>query len=65
MIGKILTLMRGEKKMVTIKIKQVKPRDLIAMDLRTSKYRMRVVKSKKSYNRHVENQQLKKELTYG
>lgn len=51
--------------MITIKLKQVKPRNLITRDLHTSKYRMRVVESKKSYNRHVENQQLKKELTYG
>jgi hypothetical protein len=31
--------------------KSMKPRDLVAKDLRTPKYRMRVVESKVKYNR--------------
>jgi hypothetical protein len=58
--------MRGEKKMaLKIKVKTVKPRNLIAMDLRTSKYRMRVVQSEKVYKRTKQKQQLQKELVYG
>jgi len=45
--------------------KITKPRDLIAKDLRTPKYRMRVVQSEKSYNRKTENLALRKELSYG
>lgn len=37
-----------------LKIKTSKPRNFVAMDLRTPKYRMKVVKSKKSYNRQSE-----------
>ena len=37
-----------------IKLKDVKPRNLVAKDLLTPKYRMRVVKSKKAYNRQSE-----------
>ena len=37
-----------------LKIKASKPRNFVAMDLRTPKYRMKVVKSKKSYNRQSE-----------
>jgi hypothetical protein len=37
--------------MVTKKRKRVKKRDPIAKDLRTPKYRLRVVKSKKLYKR--------------
>lgn len=51
--------------MVKIKIKKVKPRDLIAKDLLTSKYRMRVVSSEKIYKRTKLKQELKKELAYG
>ena len=39
-----------------LKIKTSKPRNFVAMDLRTPKYRMKVVKSKKSYNRQSEKQ---------
>jgi hypothetical protein len=45
--------------------KITKPRNLIAKDLRTPKYRMRVVQSEKSYNRKTENLALRKELSYG
>lgn len=45
--------------------KITKPRNLIAKDLRTPKYRMRVVQSEKSYNRKTENFALRKELSYG
>jgi hypothetical protein len=37
-----------------LKIKTGKPRNFVAMDLRTPKYRMKVVKSKKLYNRQSE-----------
>jgi len=39
-----------------LKIKTGKPRNFVAMDLRTPKYRMKVVKSKKLYNRQSEKQ---------
>lgn len=39
-----------------LKIKTGKPRNFVAMDLRTPKYRMKVEKSKKSYNRQSEKQ---------
>jgi hypothetical protein len=42
--------------------KLLKPRNLIAKDLRSPKYRIRVVNSKKSYNRKNEKQQLIREL---
>lgn len=46
-------------------VKTTKPRNLIAMDLHTSKYRMRVVQSEKVYKRNKQKQQLQKELVYG
>jgi len=39
-----------------LKIKTGKPRNFVAMDLRTPKYRMKVENSKKSYNRQSEKQ---------
>ena len=48
-----------------IKVEKVKPRNLVAMDLRTSKYRMRVVQSDKVYKRNKLKQEIKKELAYG
>jgi hypothetical protein len=58
--------MRGEKKMdFKFKLKKMKPRDLIAKDLLTSKYRMRVVSSDKIYKRTKIKQELRKELAYG
>jgi hypothetical protein len=45
--------------------KVLKPRNLIAKDLRTSKYRMRVVQSDKVYKRTKLKQEIKKELAYG
>lgn len=45
--------------------KTIKPRNLIAKDLRTPKYRLRVVRSEKTYNRKTENLALRKELSYG
>ncbi len=44
-----------------IELEQKKPRNWVARDLRTPKYRMRVVDSKKSYKR-VNKTELKKEL---
>ena len=40
----------------------LKPRNLVAKDLRTPKYRMRVVSLAKAYNRKKEQAKLKKEL---
>ena len=37
-----------------LKIKTGKPRNFVAMDLRTPKYRMKVTQSKKLYNRQSE-----------
>jgi hypothetical protein len=45
-----------------IKIEIKKPRNLIAKDLRTPKYRQRVVESRKRYNRKVDKQSFTKEL---
>jgi hypothetical protein len=45
-----------------IKVEKVKPRNLIAMDLRTSKYRMRVVQSDKVYKRTKLKQGFMKDL---
>lgn len=51
--------------MVSKKIESVlKPRNLVAKDLRTSKYRMRVVQSEKVYKRTKQKQEFKKELVY-
>lgn len=47
-----------------IKIPVTKPRDLIAKDLLTPKYRMRVTKNKKSYNRQSEKKLTKKANQY-
>lgn len=43
------------------KLKQQKPRNLVAKDLRTPKYRMRVVRSKKEYTRVSEFKILKEQ----
>ena len=42
-----------------------KPRDMIAKDLRSPKYRMRVVACKKQYNRNEQKKSLQKDLVYG
>lgn len=47
-----------------VKLPLLKPRDLIAKDLLTPKYRMRVVNSKKAYNRQSEKK-LAKRGEYG
>jgi hypothetical protein len=41
-----------------------KPRNPIAKDLRTPKYRMRVVSLEKAYNRKKEQQKLIKEIKH-
>lgn len=41
-----------------------KPHNFVAKDLRTTKYRMRVVQSDKNYNRHALKAELKKEISY-
>lgn len=45
-------------------MKKMKPRNLIAKDLRTPKYRMRIVQSDKIYSRKKEKQTIQKELAY-
>lgn len=42
----------------------LKPKNLVAKDLRTPKYRMRVVQSDKKYNRAASKLQLQKEKSY-
>lgn len=42
-----------------------KPRNTIAKDLRSPKYRMRVEICKKRYNRNEDKNSLRKELVYG
>ena len=44
--------------------KMEKPRNLIAKDLRSPKYKMRVVKSIKVFNRAESRNELRRELTY-
>ena len=41
-----------------------KPRNLIAKDLRTPKYKMRVVQSDRIYSRKKQKQTTQKELAY-
>lgn len=45
--------------------KVTKPRNLVAKDLRSPKYRMRVAQSEKTYNRKTEFIAIRKELSYG
>jgi hypothetical protein len=45
-----------------INIKISKPRNLIAKDLRTPKYRIRVAESKKDYNRQSEKLACNREI---
>ncbi len=42
----------------------MKPRNSVAKDLRTPKYRMRVVPLVKIYNRKKEEQRMRKEFRY-
>lgn len=44
---------------------KLKPRNPVAKDLRTPKYKMRVVESTKVYNRQSEKLAAKRELAYG
>lgn len=39
-----------------------KPRNFVAKDLRSSKYRLRVAQSKKAFNRAAEKSMLRKEF---
>jgi len=48
-----------------MKIEALKPRNLVAKDLRTPKYRMRVVSSKKQFKRNDQKEMTRKELAYG
>lgn len=51
--------------MTKIIVKYRKPRDFIARDLHTPKYRMRVVSSEKVYNREKEKRKFREELIHG
>jgi hypothetical protein len=53
----------GYNTTMKINLKQQKPRNLIAKDLRTPKYRCRVESNKKAYTR-LNTQQLMKENHY-
>lgn len=54
MLNYIYIIENTIRKMKTLILEQTKPRNLVAKDLRTPKYRMRVVNSKKLYNRKQE-----------
>ncbi len=43
---------------------KMKPRNSVAKDLRTPKYRMRVVPLVKIYNRKKEEQKMRREINY-
>ena len=58
-------LRREKLRLIHMKRYNNKPRNLIAKDLRTPKYRLRVVQSEKIYNRQSEKQAVKRELAYG
>jgi hypothetical protein len=45
-----------------MKIESLKPRNYVAKDLFTPKYKIRTVSSKKNYNRNLEKQKLRKEV---
>lgn len=45
-------------------LKMRKSRNFVAKDLRTPKYRMRVVSGEKVYNRQKEKEKFKKEMIY-
>ena len=49
----------------TIKLQALKPKNEIAKDLRSSKYRMRVAKTAKQYSRKDSKTAILKELSYG
>lgn len=46
-------------------LKLQKPRNMVAKDLRSPKYRLRVSVSKKFYSRKEEKQLIKREIAYG
>jgi hypothetical protein len=48
-----------------MRIKNTKPRNLVAKDLRSPKYRMRVAVSAVRYDRKKNKKQLEKEMSYG
>lgn len=48
-----------------IKLQVLKPKNEIAKDLRSSKYRMRVAKTAKLYSRKDSKTAILKELSYG
>lgn len=48
-----------------IKLKSLKPRNPMAKEVLSVKYRMRVVSNKIKYNRKQDKSHLKKELSYG
>jgi len=48
-----------------MRLEACKPRNLVAKDLRSPKYRMRVVLSKRNYQRNDQKGIIRKELAYG
>jgi len=48
--------------MISVKILNKKPRNFVAKDLFTPKYKLRVVKNKKKYSRQLDKSSLRKEV---
>ena len=48
--------------MISVKIPNKKPRNFVAKDLFTPKYKLRVVKSKKKYSRQLNKSSIRKEV---
>ena len=48
--------------MISVKIPNKKPRNFVAKDLFTPKYKLRVVKSKKKYSRQLDKSSMRKEV---
>lgn len=63
MVGKKLLTIYIFMQMLVVALK-MKPRNSVAKDLRTPKYRMRVVALAKIYNRKREEQKLRREINY-
>lgn len=48
-----------------MRLEPLKPRNYVAKDLFSPKYKLRTVSSKKSYNRNLEKHRLRKDLVNG
>ena len=64
MLNYTCTIDNTIQKMKPLILEQTKPRNPIAKDLRTPKYRMRVAVSKKQYDRNNEKTNTRKEISY-